>query len=174
MYWPNGVLRVYAVNGPEIQKQQKRQQQQEEEETEQDDNRTETTAESADEGEQSNGLLQHEHQEIAIQHAGDADDAWADEPIAGLCVSKSGALFATMTRSSLAIWQTKVRLSLKDTYGIYANSSDIAHSRRCGNQAVSCVYHELWPECSSPASTRLRYHRCTDAGGLLDNVFDCD
>ncbi|KAG5207090.1 RIC1 domain-containing protein [Trichophyton interdigitale] len=107
MYWPNGVPRVYAVNGPEIQRQQKRQQQQEEEETEQDDSRTETTAESADEREQSNGLLQHEHQEIAVQHGGDRDDAWADEPVAGLCVSKSGGLFATMTRSSLAIWQTK-------------------------------------------------------------------
>lgn len=136
MYWPNGVPRVYAVNGPEIQRQQKRQQQQEEEETEQDDSRTESTAESADEREQSNGLLQHKHQEIAVQHGGDRDDAWADEPVAGLCVSKSGGLFATMTRSSLAIWQTKVCYSPRDIYGIYAKSSDIAYRRRCGNQAV--------------------------------------
>lgn len=35
-------------------------------------------------------------------------EKWANEPIAGLCVSKNGLLFATMTKSSLAIWQTKV------------------------------------------------------------------
>lgn len=36
------------------------------------------------------------------------DDSWADEPIAGLCVARNGNLFATMTKSSIAIWQTKV------------------------------------------------------------------
>ncbi|KAM5504598.1 WD40 repeat protein [Microsporum canis] len=94
MYWPNGVPRVYAVNGPEIIQQA----------VEQDDGGTEANGEQADEREQSSGLLKDE-QQGTTQDAG--GDAWADEPIAGLCVSKNGALFATMTETSLAIWQTK-------------------------------------------------------------------
>lgn len=35
-------------------------------------------------------------------------DAWAEEPLTGLCVSRNGHLFATMTETSVAIWQTKV------------------------------------------------------------------
>lgn len=98
MYWPNGVPRVYAVNGPEIIQQA----------VEQDDGGTEANGEQAGEREQSSGLLKDE-QQGTTQDAG--GDAWADEPIAGLCVSKNGALFATMTETSLAIWQTKVGFS---------------------------------------------------------------
>jgi hypothetical protein len=39
---------------------------------------------------------------------GNTPTAWAEETINGLCVSRNGHLFATMTESSIAIWQTKV------------------------------------------------------------------
>ena len=39
------------------------------------------------------------------------EDSWADEPIVGLCVARNGNLFVTMTKSSIALWQTKVRES---------------------------------------------------------------
>lgn len=34
--------------------------------------------------------------------------AWAEEVIKGLCNSRNGQLFATMTDSSISVWQTKV------------------------------------------------------------------
>lgn len=34
--------------------------------------------------------------------------AWAEEAIKGLCNSRNGQLFATMTDSSISVWQTKV------------------------------------------------------------------
>lgn len=37
---------------------------------------------------------------------------WAEEPITGLCVTRGGHIFATMTDSSIAVWQTRVCLSL--------------------------------------------------------------
>ena len=87
MYWPNGVPRVYAVNGPGIP--------------------------SALSG--NDGAIDHEsvaEQKESVDHAdegsGSKPGSWAGESINGLCVSRSGHLFATMTESSIAIWQTKV------------------------------------------------------------------
>lgn len=89
MYWPNGVPRVYAVNGPGIPFSLSG----EDEAFE-------------DEGSQDRELPSDEPtQRPRIDNR---PTAWADEAIKGLCVSRSGHLFATMTESSIAVWQTKV------------------------------------------------------------------
>ncbi|EEP78613.1 conserved hypothetical protein [Uncinocarpus reesii 1704] len=91
MYWPNGVPRIYAVNGPGI------------ELSEVDDGvavQDEKLDGSAVEEESPAG-------DKTAQHFDSGHRKWANEPITGLCASKSGLLFATMTQSSLAIWQTK-------------------------------------------------------------------
>lgn len=106
MYWPNGVPRVYAVNGPDI-------------------------ARVSDDGhhrnEQSSDTERRSSTEISEQDVGnsetpsnqengskteplpDADTPnWEDEAIHGLCVSRAGNMFATITESSISLWQTRV------------------------------------------------------------------
>ncbi|KAJ9273089.1 hypothetical protein DTO212C5_674 [Paecilomyces variotii] len=108
MYWPNGVPRVYAVNGPGIVPSPS---------GEDEELRGDNAQENAD------LIAQHERRRPSKINA----SAWADEPIGGLCVSRSGHLFATMTETSIAVWQTRPTavvaavarspLSLK-TYGL--------------------------------------------------------
>lgn len=97
MYWPNGVPRVYAVNGPGI-------------------------ASVLSEEEEEDKVVGHEdgvpeEKEEPVEPTEHTDDSssseskpesWANEPIIGLCVSRSGHMFATITRSSIVVWQTKV------------------------------------------------------------------
>ncbi|EAW07851.1 RIC1 family protein [Aspergillus clavatus NRRL 1] len=87
MYWPNGVPRVYAINGPDI------------------------PPISNDEIEQDEQRNSEEEQLRSSQDAtGDppiSDTTWANEAITGLCVSRSGHIFATMTDLTIAIWQTR-------------------------------------------------------------------
>lgn len=87
MYWPNDVPRVYAVNGPGI-----------------------PSALSGNDGaiDHESAAEQKESVDRPDESSGLKPGSWADEPINGLCVSRSGHLFATMTESSIAIWQTKV------------------------------------------------------------------
>lgn len=112
MYWPNGVPRVYAVNGPDI---------------------AEISADVVPE--RSLNTPAHEHSSVEEQpdpindqategqpqesaSAAAAKDAtnWENEAIIGLCVSRSGHIFATITESSLSLWQTRVRYSTKLPY----------------------------------------------------------
>jgi hypothetical protein len=91
MYWPNGVPRVYAVNGPGISFSSSAVDEIFEDETSQSRER------SADEPAQG-------------PRVGSKSTAWEDEVIDGLCVSRSGHLFATITKSSIAVWQTRVNV----------------------------------------------------------------
>ncbi|RAH63954.1 RIC1 family protein [Aspergillus aculeatinus CBS 121060] len=88
MYWPYGVPRVYAINGPGIPVL-----------TSDDDESLNYDSPTAQE------------EALKTENARDkpaiAETAWADEPLAGLCVSRSGYMFATMTSSSIALWQTR-------------------------------------------------------------------
>lgn len=89
MYWPNGVPRVYAVNGPNIPIAPSSNLEESQSETSEDEQRQEEVPENPEK---------------------DGANPWANEPINGLCVSRGGHLFATMTESSMTIWQTKVRV----------------------------------------------------------------
>lgn len=104
MYWPNGVPRVYAVNGPDI-------------------------AHVSSDGHPKDTSLNTERKR-RIDNNDDTEDArssntdsnepnpepsansetpkWEHEPINGLCVSRSGHMFATITESSISLWQTRV------------------------------------------------------------------
>lgn len=101
MYWPNGVPRVYAVNGPGIASVLS-----EEEEkvgdkvVDHEDGVPEEKEESVEPGERADDSSSSEPKP--------KPEAWANEPIIGLCVSRSGHMFATITKSSIVVWQTKV------------------------------------------------------------------
>ncbi|RAL11535.1 RIC1 family protein [Aspergillus homomorphus CBS 101889] len=88
MYWPYGVPRVYAINGPRIPVLAS------------DDEELLNYDSSAEQGESLN--VNNARDRAAV-----TETAWADEPITGLCVSRSGYMFATMTNSSIALWQTR-------------------------------------------------------------------
>lgn len=90
MYWPNGVPRVYAVNGPGIPFSI----------SGEDEELRAQSSRSNDDSIESHGR----RQSLSAKPA-----KWADEAIKGLCVARSGHLFATMTDSSIAVWQTRVR-----------------------------------------------------------------
>lgn len=91
MYWLNGVPRVYAVNGPSIPLTS----------SSLSDREVPTTELSED------GDIQREKPAIVPEDQ-KPPAAWAEEAIKGLCNSRNGQLFATMTDSSISVWQTKV------------------------------------------------------------------
>ena len=109
MYWPNGVPRVYAVNGPNIAQ------------LSDDGSRQGTRSPSA---EQRSSVDFRESREEVSDRASpeDQDDdlnpeeptdkadapQWEQEAVNGLCVSRSGHMFATITESSISLWQTRV------------------------------------------------------------------
>ena len=97
MYWPCGVPRIYAYNGQE--------------------NLGITDEEGADEGE--SVALDHDTAEQdgpAVDKPLPADPTMLGEAdrrnIVDLCVERSDHLFATITKSSLTIWQSRVRVIL--------------------------------------------------------------
>ncbi|KAL3473793.1 RIC1-domain-containing protein [Aspergillus californicus] len=90
MYWPNGVPRVYAISGPGTPTSLSN----DEDSIEREDNSTE----------QPQSLDENNGPKLSSTLP---SSQWAEEAIRGLCVSRSGSLFATMTDSSIAVWQTK-------------------------------------------------------------------
>jgi hypothetical protein len=88
MYWPNGVPRVFAVNGPDI-----------------------PFLSSGEDEELQIELSQREEKSKDDKSSRPRliakPTTWQNEVIIGLCVSRSGHLFATMTDSSVAVWQTR-------------------------------------------------------------------
>ncbi|QGA15516.1 hypothetical protein EYB26_003174 [Talaromyces marneffei] len=89
MYWLNGVPRVYAVNGPSIP----------------------LTSSPSDQEEPTNEFPEDEgiqrEKPAVVPEDQKPPAAWAEEVIKGLCNSRNGQLFATMTESSISVWQTK-------------------------------------------------------------------
>lgn len=109
MYWPNGVPRVYAVNGPNIVAV-----------TSDDREPPIGTApvdqeSSLGENEDSNGNSEASPVgQNKPKNDGPSSHTemprWENEAIHGLCVSRSGHMFATITESSISLWQTRVCL----------------------------------------------------------------
>ena len=109
MYWPHGVPRVYAVNGPDIAYTSI------DEDREllntippNDSNAFDDDAEirGSDDQHESAETQPHESQTKSSLDTGKSE--WGDEAITGICVSRSGQMFATMSESSIALWQTRV------------------------------------------------------------------
>ncbi|KAL4947778.1 RIC1-domain-containing protein [Aspergillus filifer] len=95
MYWPNGVPRVYAINGPGIPPPPQW--------SDVDDVLHED--DSSEKAEQSGPLNRSYGSESHAQER--PSSQWADEAIRGLCMSRTGHMFATMSESSIAVWQTR-------------------------------------------------------------------
>ena len=103
MYWPNGVPRVYAVNGPDIAHVSS-------------DGYPENTSPKIErrssvdnnDGSEYAQSPNTESNEPNPEPSSESDTKWEHEPINGLCVSRSGHLFATITESSISLWQTRV------------------------------------------------------------------
>jgi hypothetical protein len=104
MYWPNGVPRVYAVNGPDIAH------------VSSDVYSKDTTRNTAGRSLVDNSddtadaqSLSSESNEAKPEPSADSETPkWEHEAICGLCVSRSGHMFATITESSISLWQTRV------------------------------------------------------------------
>ncbi|KAJ5995460.1 hypothetical protein N7481_002437 [Penicillium waksmanii] len=101
MYWPNGVPRVYAVNGPNIVVSEDR---------EPSDPPPTGQLNSIDENNDTEEVAaptnqSKEHNDGTTPHT--ETPKWEDEAINGLCVSRSGHMFATITESSISLWQTR-------------------------------------------------------------------
>ena len=97
MYWPNGVPRVYAVNGPEIPR-----------DLPYDDSDTYDSPQEQSELVNKDGSASNDEPKPSSSSPKDEHGQRAQEAISGLCVSRSGHMFATMTESFVAIWQTRV------------------------------------------------------------------
>jgi hypothetical protein len=111
MYWPNGVPRVYAVNGPNIAhvsddvNRRGTSSSLEEERRYTDSKESTYGAHDSENPERRGNDL---NPEVPPSEA-DASQ-WEQEAIGGLCVSRSGHMFATITESSISLWQTRVCL----------------------------------------------------------------
>lgn len=109
MYWPHGVPRVYAVNGPDIAYASS-------DEDREILNTTPTNERSTfDDIVEERGVDgQHESADTQAHESQNnsppdtSKSEWGDESIRGICVSRSGQMFATMSESSIALWQTRV------------------------------------------------------------------
>ncbi|KAJ5714146.1 uncharacterized protein N7483_011327 [Penicillium malachiteum] len=104
MYWPNGVPRVYAINGPDIS------------EISYDEDRQHIPPSPDQRSSLENSSDATESSEVPVSEANEPiteprtqkdHPKWESEAINGLCVSRSGHIFATITESSTSLWQTR-------------------------------------------------------------------
>lgn len=106
MYWPNGVPRVYAVNGPDIARVSKDGRRQN---THGPDTERRSSLNDGEDGVEPPETSNSQGNESNSEPWPETDTPkWEDEAINGLCVSRSGHMFATITGSSIALWQTRV------------------------------------------------------------------
>jgi hypothetical protein len=106
MYWPHGVPRVYAVNGPDIPYVSSY----EDREINASSTRDSTNPLKDDENDEAQqGIPDTQRNEPGTEPSPDAGTSkWENETIKGVCVSRAGQVFATMTETSIALWQTRV------------------------------------------------------------------
>lgn len=99
MYWPNGVPQVYAVDGPVVT-----------DKTDQAEPIEDNESGQINDTDQANNVSGSRPLQASKEDQGTTGyRRCISEPMTGLCVSRNGYLFATMTDSSIAIWQTRVR-----------------------------------------------------------------
>ncbi|KAJ5637633.1 hypothetical protein N7490_007512 [Penicillium lividum] len=127
MYWPNGVPRVYAVNGPDIAN------------ISHDGDRQHipslpdprSSIENSDDGAGDPETLVGDSHEPTPKPVAEQDmPKWENEAINGLCVSRSGHMFATITESSISLWQTRptavVAAIARSSYSLRTYGSNVA------------------------------------------------
>ncbi|KAJ5562097.1 hypothetical protein N7535_003445 [Penicillium sp. DV-2018c] len=104
MYWPNGVPRVYAVNGPNIAYAPSDDDRDIQKSISTHDRSSSDIIEDADDD-----RARHESpgSQPSASGTGTGRSGWGEEVIKGICVSRSGLMFATISESSIALWQTR-------------------------------------------------------------------
>lgn len=109
MYWPNGVPRVYAINGPNIAQVSDDVSRQGIRSPSVEQRSSIDFRESGDEPSDRASPQDQGDNLNPEQPTAEADaPRWEQEAINGLCVSRSGHMFATITESSISLWQTRV------------------------------------------------------------------
>lgn len=108
MYWPHGVPRVYAVNGPDIAYSSSEEDRNIKSFPPVNDSESLNTGEDEghDEAQHDGNAKQHESQTESLHDT--SKTKWENEAIKGVCVSRSGQMFATISESSISLWQTRV------------------------------------------------------------------
>ena len=92
--------------------------------------------------------------------------------VVAIRVTRSGQLFATLTRTTLTIWQTKVRsfLPCNRTSLIWSQ----AHRYPCFSSTLAAIVEDLWPEHRRPTSSRLSDLRCSNYTRFSDHILPCN
>ncbi|EPS32114.1 hypothetical protein PDE_07073 [Penicillium oxalicum 114-2] len=194
MYWPNGVPRVYAVNGPNIA----------------------PVADAADcpdsnivpENVPSNLAVKESHHDALSDDTPESQShdsnskgpttspsasEWQHEAIHGLCVSRSGHIFATMAESSVSLWQTRPTVvvaviarsaSSLQTYGpnvsvlMHPDSTILVLQTRNGYlltyslafDAATCVYQQMFDHSTHPRRQQLAHFAAVEDANVVGDI----
>ena len=117
------------------------------------------------EGENGTNILQKSASAQSIE-----DDLHGN--IIAVRVARSGHMFATLTRSTLTIWQTKVCITCSSIDPLLI--LDVAYGRSSFRSALGTVIENIRPQHRRPSAPRLSNLRCSDCPRFLDYVFGCD
>lgn len=194
MYWPIGAPRIYAASKHELLPKHSTtsddglgEKPQTQEEASSAKNGTATQDQDGDSeigsDDRPNGNSQHSSQSGADSQSrakkvksngetkqGTADDAGGE--IVGLKVTRSGHMFATITRSTLTVWQTKV-----DTYHIIhgtCSDSSLAYSSSCICAPLTKFTEDLWTKYRGATPSRLSHYCYPNLSGLPDHLLFSD
>jgi hypothetical protein len=103
-------------------------------------------------------------------------DQFAEEDVHGeiiaIRVTRSGQLFATLTRTTLTIWQTKVFPLVFGTSAVLMHNP--AHRYSSLSPTLATVAEDVRSEHRRPTSTRLPDIRRSDHTWFLDHILPCD
>lgn len=173
MYWPHGVPRVYAVNGPDIAYVSS------DEDRDIPDTPSINDAESLntrdDEGQHSvqQGQDTKDHESRTERSPDMSKPKWENEAIKSVCVSRSGQMFATISESSIVLWQTRVSRARSGSLRgrltallIYSTAYRSCNS----HSSVSILLEHLRPKCITSNAPRLNNTGCTDPEWLFAHV----
>lgn len=156
MYWPHGVPRVYAINGPGI-------------------------PYTVSDDEDSIGVENYVEPSLPLsdnapKQPSGTESAWANEAIDGLCVSRTGHMFATMTHTSIALWQTRVRIGragLASRTACVLTMLLLAYRRGRRSDPVYFVARDLRSQCSTSDASRFHHYRCPNPERLPPYLYGC-
>jgi hypothetical protein len=87
-------------------------------------------------------------------------------------VTRSGHLFATLTRTTLTVWQTKVPCAR--LFGRHLLTCSIAYCCFGFCITLRTIYQNIWPQYRCTYSPRFSNIRRTNHARLPDHVLPCD
>ncbi|KAJ5684678.1 uncharacterized protein N7477_001023 [Penicillium maclennaniae] len=159
MYWPNGVPRVYAVNGPDIAHVSS-------------DGRLKDTSLNAEcrssidnrddtEDTQSSNFERNELKPSVNSET----PRWEQEPVNGICVSRSGHMFATITESSISLWQTRTR-----QYWLYKHPGGYLLTYSVASDPATHVYQQRFDHSTHPRRQQLAHFAAVEESNVVGDI----